>query len=155
MERNSHLQWNVLYEPGTLEAIAYKKGKKITSKIETTEQASQVVIATDKTILHADGKDVTVINISILDEKGREVPTANNMITFTVSDNAKIIGVGNGDPSSHEPDKCKTNSWQRSAFNGKCQVIIQAGKNIGEVKFEAKSDGLKSTVTILKLVNSN
>ena len=155
MERNSHLQWNVIYEPGTLEAIAYKKGKKITSKIETTEQASQVVIATDKTILRADGKDVTVINISISDEKGREVPTANNMITFTVSDNAKIIGVGNGDPSSHEPDKCKTNSWQRSAFNGKCQVIIQASKNSGEVKFEAKSDGLKSTVTILKLVNSN
>lgn len=155
MERNSHLEWNVIYEPGTLEAIAYKKGKKITSKIETTEQASQVVIATDKTILHADGKDVTVINISISDEKGREVPTANNMITFTVSDNAKIIGVGNGDPSSHEPDKCKTNSWQRSAFNGKCQVIIQAGKNSGEVKFEAKSIGLKSTVTILKLVNSN
>ena len=155
MERNSHLQWNVLYEPGTLEAIAYKKGKKITSKIETTEQASQVVIATDKTNLRADGKDVTVINISISDEKGREVPTANNIITFTVSNNAKIIGVGNGDPSSHEPDKCKTNSWQRSAFNGKCQVIIQASKNSGEVKFEAKSDGLKSTVTILKLVNSN
>ena len=155
MERNSHLQWNVLYEPGTLEAIAYKKGKKITSKIETTEQASQVVIATDKTILYADGKDVTVINISILDEKGREVPTANNIITFTVSNNAKIIGVGNGDPSSHEPDKCKTNSWQRSAFNGKCQVIIQASKNSGEVKFEAKSNGLKSTVTIIKLINSN
>ena len=155
MERNSHLQWNVIYEPGTLEAIAYKKGKKITSKIETTEQASQVVIATDKTNLRADGKDVTVINISISDEKGREVPTANNIITFTVSNNAKIIGVGNGDPSSHEPDKCKTNSWQRSAFNGKCQVIIQASKNSGEVKFEAKSDGLKSTVTILKLVNSN
>lgn len=155
MERNSHLQWNVIYEPGTLEAIAYKKGKKITSKIETTEQASQVVIATDKTILRADGKDVTVINISISDEKGREVPTANNMITFTVSNNAKIIGVGNGDPSSHEPDKCKTNSWQRSAFNGKCQVIIQASKNSGEVKFEAKSNGLKSTVTIIKLINSN
>ena len=155
MERNSHLQWNVIYEPGTLEAIAYKKGKKITSKIETTEQASQVVIATDKTNLRADGKDVTVINISISDEKGREVPTANNMITFTVSNNAKIIGVGNGDPSSHEPDKCKTNSWQRSAFNGKCQVIIQASKNSGEVKFEAKSNGLKSTVTIIKLINSN
>ncbi len=155
MERNSHLQWNVLYEPGILEAIGYKNGKKITAKVETTEQASYVVISTDKTILNADGKDVTVINISIADEKGREVPTANNMISFTISENAKIIGVGNGDPSSHEPDKCATHSWQRSAFNGKCQVIIQAGKNTGEVTFEAKSIGLKSTTKILKLVNSN
>ena len=155
MERNSHLQWNVLYEPGILEAIGYKNGKKIMAKVATTEQASQVVISTDKTILNADGKDVTVFNISITDEKGREVPTANNMITFSISENAKIIGVGNGDPSSHEPDKCATNYWQRSAFNGKCQVIIQAGKNTGEVTFEAKSSGLKATTTILKLVNSN
>jgi len=155
MERNSHLQWNVIYEPGILEAIGYKNGKKITAKVETTENASQVVISSDKTILNADGKDVTVINISITDDKGREVPTANNMISFTITENAKIIGVGNGDPSSHEPDKCATHSWQRSAFNGKCQVIIQAGKNTGEVTFEAKSIGLKSTTKILKLVNSN
>lgn len=155
MERNSHLQWNVIYEPGILEAIGYKNGKKITAKVETTENASQVVISSDKTILNADGKDVTVINISITDDKGREVPTANNMISFTITENAKIIGVGNGDPSSHEPDKCTTHSWQRSAFNGKCQVIIQAGKNVGDVKLEAKSIGLKSTTKILKLVNSN
>jgi beta-galactosidase len=155
MERNSHLQWNVLYEPGTLEAIAYKKGKKNIAKIETTGQATNVVLTPDKTILMADGKDATVVNISITDEKGREVPTANNMISFTITENAKIIGVGNGDPSSHEPDKCATHSWQRSAFNGKCQVIIQAGKNTGEVTFEAKSIGLKSTTKILKLVNSN
>jgi beta-galactosidase len=36
MPRNSHLQWEVSYEPGTLEAVAYKNGKKITSKVETT-----------------------------------------------------------------------------------------------------------------------
>ena len=151
MERNSHLQWNVMYEPGTLEAIAYKKGKKITAKIETTGQATTVVLTPDKTILMADGKDVTVVNISITDEKGREVPTANNLLAFTISENAKIIGVGNGDPSSHEADTCKEGNWQRSAFNGKCQVIIQAGKNVGDIKLEAKSNGLKSGAVLLQL----
>jgi beta-galactosidase len=151
MERNSHLQWNVLYEPGTLEAIAYKKGKKITAKIETTGQATTVVLTPDKTILIADGKDATVVNISITDEKGREVPTANNLLAFTISENAKIIGVGNGDPSSHEADTCKEGNWQRSAFNGKCQVIIQAGKNVGDIKLEAKSNGLKSGAVLLQL----
>ena len=151
MERNSHLQWNVMYEPGTLEAIAYKKGKKITAKIETTGQATTVVLTPDKTILMADGKDATVVNISITDEKGREVPTANNLLAFTISENAKIIGVGNGDPSSHEADTCKEGNWQRSAFNGKCQVIIQAGKNVGDIKLEAKSNGLKSDAVLLQL----
>lgn len=151
MERNSHLQWNVLYEPGTLEAIAYKKGKKITAKIETTGQATTVVLSPDKTILMADGKDATVVNISITDEKGREVPTANNLLAFTISENAKIIGVGNGDPSSHEADTCKEGNWQRSAFNGKCQVIIQAGKNVGDIKLEVKSNGMKSGAVLLQL----
>jgi beta-galactosidase len=151
MERNSHLQWNVNYEPGTLEAIGYKKGKKLTSKIETTGQAYNVELSPDKTILTANGKDATVINISITDEKGREVPVADNMVKFYISGDAKIIGVGNGDPSSHEPDKCSEGAWQRSAFNGKCQVIIQAGKTVGDVKFEAKANGLNTASVILNL----
>ncbi len=148
MPRNSHLQWEVIYEPGILEAIAYKKGKKTTAKVETTGKAIKVILSTDKTILLADGKDGAIVNVSFEDEKGREVPNADNMISFTLIGNAKIIGVGNGDPSSHEPDKCANGAWQRSAFNGKCQVIIQSEKTPGTVKFEAKSNGLNSkTVT--------
>ena len=60
---------------------------------------------------------------------------------------AKIIGVGNGDPSSHEPDKYFDNNWQRKLFNGKCQVIVQSDKTSGLVKFEASSPGLSSGST--------
>lgn len=145
MPRNSHLQWEVIYEPGTLEAIAFKDGKKLTSKVETTSYATKVVAVANKTTVTADGKDGVVVNISIVDDKGREVPDANNMVYFTLSGDAKIIGVGNGDPSSHEADKCENGLWQRSAFNGKCQVIIQAGTTVGDVKLEVKSNGLLSS----------
>jgi beta-galactosidase len=50
--------------------------------------------------------------------------------------------VGNGDPSSHEADKCADGAWQRSLFNGKCQVIVQAGKTVGSIQFEASAEGL-------------
>jgi beta-galactosidase len=146
MPRNSHLQWDVNYEPGILEAIAYKNGKKLTSKVETTNQAVKVIAVADKSSVLADGKDGVVVNVSIVDDKGREVPNANNMVYFKLSGDAKIIGVGNGDPSSHEPDKCADGAWQRSAFNGKCQVIIQAGNTVGDVKLEVKSNGLSSIV---------
>jgi len=33
------------------------------------------------------------------------VPTADNLITFAIEGPAQIIGVGNGDPVSHEPDQ--------------------------------------------------
>jgi beta-galactosidase len=149
MPRNSHLKWQVNYEPGTLEAIGYKKGKKSTSKVETTGTAYNVVLSPEKIILTADGKDATVVNISITDDKGREVPTADNMVKFYLTGDAKIIGIGNGDPSSHEPDKCRDGAWQRSAFNGKCQVILQAGKTAGSIKLEAKANGLVSASTII------
>ena len=142
MPRNSHLQWKVNYEPGTLEAVAYKKGKKLTDKIETTGAPFEVVVTPYKTTIIADGKDATVINISVVDRQGREVPDANNLIHFGLSGAAKIIGVGNGDPSSHEQDKYFDTSAQRHLFNGKAQVIVLAGKEPGTIHFEAKSEGL-------------
>lgn len=142
MPRNSHLMWTVNYEPGKLEAIAYKKGKKLTAKVETTSQATEVVLTPYKTTMLADGKDVSIINISVVDKDGREVPDADNLIKFYLKGDAKIIGVGNGDPSSHEPDKCVDGAWQRQLFNGKCQVIVQAGTKTDIIKFEAKSPGL-------------
>jgi beta-galactosidase len=131
MPRNSHLNWKVTYEPGTLEAVAYKKGRRLTSKVETTGAPAEVVLTPYKTTLLADGKDVAVINISAVDKNGLEVPDANNLITFTISGEGKIIGVGNGDPSSHEADKCEEGKWQRSLFNGKCQILIQSTKKGG------------------------
>jgi beta-galactosidase len=142
MARNSHLQWSVNYQPGVLEAIAYRNGKKLTTKVETTGQPSEVVVTPYKTTMLADGTDATVINITVIDREGREVPDANNLITFTLTGDAKIIGVGNGDPSSHEPDKIFDGNWQRHLFNGKCQVIVQSGKTESTIKFQAKSDGL-------------
>jgi beta-galactosidase len=142
MPRNSHLEWSVVYEPGTLEAIALKNGRKITTKVETTDEPFELVITPYKTTMIADGMDASVINVSVIDKKGREVPDAQNLIKFSFKGNAKIIGVGNGDPSSHEPDKCIEGNWQRELFNGKCQVIIQTGLTQDIIKLEAKSDGL-------------
>lgn len=142
MPRNSHLKWLVDYEPGTLEAVAYKKGKKLTKKIETTGPAAEIVLTPYKTTMLADGRDATVVNISVMDREGREVPDADDLIKFSISGDARIIGVGNGDPSSHEPDKCMDGAWQRRLFNGKCQVIILSGKTPDKVHLEASANGL-------------
>jgi beta-galactosidase len=150
MPRNGHLQWSVNYEAGKLEAIAYKKGKKLTSFVETTNLPAKLKIEPSKTQLLADGKDISVINITVLDKEGREVLDANKMIDFKLFGDAKIIGVGNGDPSSHQADFCKDGKWQRSSFNGKCQVIIQSAKTKGKHRFEAILDGLYLTTIDLE-----
>jgi beta-galactosidase len=155
MPRNGHLNWNVNYERGKLEAIGYRKGKKLTAKVETTGKATEIVMTPYKTTMLADGKDATVINISVLDRQGREVPDANNLIHFTIKGDAKIIGVGNGDPSDHDPDKMDT-GWQRKLFNGKCQFIVQSGTTPDFIHVEATADGLfKATTDIATVVPSS
>jgi len=142
MPRNSHLEWNVPYHPGIIKAIAYKNGRKITNQVETTGEPVKVNLITDRKIFSSNGQDAIVINVSVLDEKDREVPDAGNLIRFTVKGDAKIIGVGNGDPSSHEPDKCPANQWQRKLFNGMCQVIVQSGKSPGTIEVVGESKEL-------------
>jgi beta-galactosidase len=156
MPRNSHLTWMVNYQPGTLSAIAYKKGRKLTAKVETTGAPAQLVLTPNKTSLLADGQDISVINISVIDKKGRVVPTANNLIQFKVTGAAKIIGVGNGDPSSHEADQFKDGEvMQRHLFNGKAQVILQAGTQINDLNFEAISEGLSPVKSTLQVIKAN
>ncbi len=153
MPRNSHLKWTVEYAPGKLEAIAHKKGKRLYQKIETTSLPTEIVVTPYKTTMIADGKDASVINISVMDREGREVLDAENMIRFKIEGEGKIVGVGNGDPSSHEPDICVDGMWQRKLFNGKCQVIVQAGTKPDMIKFEASAVGLWKGNTEIQTVS--
>lgn len=156
MPRNSHLRWEVPYEAGKLTALATKDGRKFESSNETTGVPYQVVLTPDRNLILADGKDGSVFNVTVTDEQGREVPDASNLITFSVEGDAAIIGVGNGDPSSHEPDRILEGQYERSLFNGKCQMILQAGDEPGEINVTATSDGLqKTTVTIQQVKNQS
>ncbi len=142
MPKNGHLNWKVKYTAGKLEAIATIKGKKILSFIETTGIATSIKLVPYKKILLANGMDATVVNVIVQDDKGRDVPDYNELIHFNINGAAKIIGVGNGDPSSHESDKCSEGNWQRSTFNGKCQLIIQSSKQLGTIKISASAAAL-------------
>jgi beta-galactosidase len=105
MPRDSHLQWNVKYTPGVLLARGFTKGRAvIEDKVETTGPASTITLAPDRSSLNAADEDASVITIAVTDDQGRVVPLAYNMIDLNLTGPGQIIGVGNGSPSSHEPD---------------------------------------------------
>ena len=142
MPRNGHLEWMVKYAPGKLVAVAHKHGKKLTAAVETTGAPYKIVIAASKPALTADGKDAIVYNCSVVDKEGREVPDASNLLHFAVTGPVKIIGVGNGNPSSHEPDQYTDGNWQRRLFGGRCQLIIQSAGGTGDARLNVTGDGL-------------
>lgn len=149
MPRNRHLTWDVKYAPGTIEAVGYRNGRKISTKHVTTDEAYTIHLVADRTTIKADGKDVSVINVIVKDKKGREVPDTNNLIEFSLKGNGKIIGVGNGDPSSHEPDQYTDGKWKRKLFSGRCQVIVQSLPSAGTIEVEATSSGLANAKQLI------
>ncbi|UOG76438.1 DUF4982 domain-containing protein [Hymenobacter tibetensis] len=106
MSKNSHLEWKVPYTPGTLHAVGYRNGKKVaTDVVKTTGTAAAIQLASHKPTLQANREDVSVITVQVQDKNRLPVPTAGQEITFSLSGPGKIIGVGNGDPTSLEADK--------------------------------------------------
>ncbi|TDP03361.1 beta-galactosidase GalA [Flavobacterium sp. 245] len=103
MELNSHLEWKVNYIPGTLEAIGYKNGKKVLTETQkTTGKAENIKLSVDRENLP--NSKVTVVTVEVTDKKGLHVPTSNDEISFSIK-GGKILGVGNGNPTSLEKDQ--------------------------------------------------
>lgn len=106
MNPNSKLTWQVKYTPGILSAKGYDDNGDLLAetKVETTGDAATLQLVPNRSSITADGEDVSVFTVSAKDAKGRSVPVAQNMVHFELGGDGKILGVGNGDPSCHEPD---------------------------------------------------
>ena len=133
-----HVEWKAKYEPGVIEARGSKDGKVVlVEKHETTGPTVSIRLTSDRTEIDADGEDVAVLKVEALDKEGRPVPTASNLISFKVSGDGTLIGVGNGDPNCQESDK----EPKRSLFNGLAQIILLSTKRAGEIHIEAVKEG--------------
>jgi beta-galactosidase len=133
----THLEWKVKYEPGAIEARGSKDGKVVlVEKRETTGNPASIRLVPDRTVIEADGEDIAVLRVEVLDKEGRSSPIADNLISFKVTGQGALIGVGNGDPNCQESDK----EPKRSLFNGLAQVIVQSTTNAGQIVVEAYTE---------------
>lgn len=150
VKANHHVEWSVPYAPGLLEAHGYKNGKVILrERRETAGPAAALRLTADRVRLAADGQDVAVLKVEVVDAKGRPVPRAEDLVRFELSGPIDLIGVGNGNPTSHEPDV----ALQRKAFNGLAQAIVRTRQNqSGRGRVIASAAGLKSAALDVALI---
>ena len=126
-------QWDDLdYSPGSLTAHALDDQHSIvaTHTIMTNGNPSSIKAYVDVpsedtgtgTALVLNGEDAGMVSAAILDSNGRVCHSSSLNVSFSiVSGPGRIIGVGNGDPSCHEPNQA---DW-RSAYHGLARVIVQ------------------------------
>jgi beta-galactosidase len=134
-----HLSWDVPYEPGTVKAVGYKNGRQVCEEeIHTAGAPAAVIVSSDRTSLSADARDVAHLAVSILDSEGNLVPGATNQVTFEIQGAASLIGVDNGNPTSHESYQAA----ERLCYHGRCLGIIQSTRTAGPIQVTARADGL-------------
>ncbi|MDN5216895.1 glycoside hydrolase family 2 TIM barrel-domain containing protein [Fulvivirgaceae bacterium BMA12] len=140
MTDDLQIVWNVPYQKGKLEVVAKTNGREIVRKsYRTSEKPQTIEILLDKETIKANQKDIVHAEMTIVGENGIPVPHADNLLTFDIKGPGKIIGVENGDILDLNPHKVN----YRSAFNGKCLVILQSLDREGEITLTVKSDGLE------------
>jgi beta-galactosidase len=146
MKKDGHVAWVVKYAPGNIEARGYKGDKvTMTAKRETTGSPAKLIIRPDRQEVSADGEDVAMFAVEVKDSHDRVVPITNNEVTFKITGEGKLIGLGNGDPTDHGSDK----GISRKAFCGYCMAVVQSTKKAGSITVEAAAPGLESASAVI------
>ncbi|MBQ5528956.1 MAG: DUF4982 domain-containing protein, partial [Bacteroidales bacterium] len=152
MPRNGHLEWTAVYQPGRVRAVGYRNGKKICEETVFTAGAPAALQAVaDRTEIRADGQDLAVLELSVLDDRGRFVPTACLPVTVTVEGPVRILGAGNGDPAfrgRERPEDPAARSFTIDTFNGLAQVLIQSTDEPGAATVQLNTGICTYSVTI-------
>jgi len=151
VDKYKMVSWDVPYAAGKLEAIGLQNGKEIIrTTVETTGEPVALQLVPDRSTLTGDGSDAQPITVQAVDARGRVAPLAGQLVSFELTGPGEIIGVGNGNPLCHEPEKIAATaapssaSWQRSLYNGLAQVILQSSRATeGTLRLKATAPGLK------------
>lgn len=142
------LRWDsVTYEPGTLDVVAYKQGKRwATDRVTTAGAPARLAAAVDRASIAADGRDLAFVTVRVTDARGVTAPRSDNSIRFTIDGPGEIVATDNGDPTNME----SFSSHERRAFNGLVLAIVRAKPGqAGRIVVTASSDGLTSGRTTI------
>jgi beta-galactosidase len=106
--------------------------------LKKVSEPVKISLKPDVAKLKANNQDVSIVEVQLRDKNNNRSLLADNLISFDISGEGKIIGVDNGDASSLENYKLP----KRMARFGRCIVILQSTGRSGNIWLTAKSQGL-------------
>lgn len=140
-----HLSWDVPYEPGLLRAVGKRRDGAVAceAQVRTAGPPAAIRLSVDRDTIGAVPGDVAHVTFEIVDSAGTVVPTADNLVHFTIA-GGSILVVDNANLADREPYR----SDRRQAFNGRGLAILRAAQP-GAIVLTAGADGLPpASVTV-------
>lgn len=133
---------NIEWKSGEIKAIGYNaNGKKITEDSKKTAGEPVAIKLTPRVSpngLRADGNDIAMVDVEVVDKDGNRCPTALNPVNFALSGEAEWRGgIAQGE-----------NNYIMSKVlpveNGVNRVLIRSTTKAGKIVLKADSENLKS-----------
>ena len=142
-QKRYRLMWmDTKYQPGTVKVVAYDaNGKAVAEKVmKTAGEPYKIVLDADRNSIEADGKDISFVNVKIVDKEGNFCPTDEREISFKVKGAGVFKAVANGNPSSLESFQTP----KMKLFSGQLTALVQSAEKGGTITLEATAKGVKA-----------
>jgi len=143
-----HFSWDVPYDPGVLRAVGRTRDGRpaCEAEVRTAGASFAIRLSVDRDTITADPRDVAHVTFEIVDSGGTVVPTAGDVVRFTVS-GGTILAIDNADMRDFDPYR----SDRGHAFNGRGLVILRAAQP-GALTITASADGLRAARASVRVV---
>ncbi len=119
-------------------------GKKIAG--EPNKKKLLLEVKSDKNVLKSNEKNLAFIEVSIVDDTGLLNTKGENVLSFTLEGEGKIIGVDNGDQATVDKFQQESVLFGEDyavikAYAGKALVIVSSKRKSGKIWLTVSSEG--------------
>ena len=142
-----HLSWDVPYQPGVLRAIGKRRDgtPACEAEVRTAGPPAAIRLTVVRDAITAEPGDVAHVTFEIVDSAGTVVPTANQLVRFTVA-GGTILALDNANLRDLDP----SHADRRRVFDGRGLAILRAAA-AGTVRLTASADGLSSATIAVQV----
>jgi beta-galactosidase len=133
--KNPPRVWQVVYEPGTLKAVAQSGAAEVTDSRATAGPPYQIVLQSDEAkLLAGDRESLAYLTATVADKNGNVVPSAFHPISFGLYGPGELL-------EQTWPGYPTGLTW--NAIAGKTRVAFRSTQRSGRAVISAYSPGLK------------
>lgn len=140
LNRMNAVVFETVYEPGVLEAAAYREGLEVSRDVlKTASDAVEMKITADCREIPADGSDICYVELELVDAEGIRNPGEIRKVSVSVDGAGYLLGFGSADPESEE------NYFDTEArtYEGRLRAAIRA-KESGIITVTFTGENMKS-----------
>ncbi|HEV8282813.1 MAG TPA: glycoside hydrolase family 2 TIM barrel-domain containing protein [Chitinophagaceae bacterium] len=145
--------FDIIYQPGSLKAIAINNGKAVDSAVlQTAGMPTQIRLTADRKNIKASRNDLSYVTAEVVDANGWLVPDAIIPLHFSITGNGEIAATASASPNDMQSFSAGPSGQkpQHKTFRGKCLIIVRPKGNAGKIILKAEGEGLRAGEVVIE-----